>query len=107
MRASRRRSKLARLEARLTPEHKAHRTIEGTQIIRLSVEDQRTFVEAILNPPPLTPAMERAIESNGTARSSRHPLTEPLHRLFLRRSRPRPVFREPVTQDVRRRVNGL
>jgi uncharacterized protein (DUF1778 family) len=40
----------------------AQRTIEETQIIRLSVEDQRAFVEAILNPPPLTPAMERAIE---------------------------------------------
>ncbi len=40
----------------------AHRTIEETQIIRLSVDDQRTFAEAILNPPPLTPAMERAIE---------------------------------------------
>ena len=40
----------------------AHRTIQETQIIRLSVEDQRTFAEAILNPPPLAPAMERAIE---------------------------------------------
>jgi uncharacterized protein (DUF1778 family) len=40
----------------------AHRTIEETQIIRLSVEDQRAFAEAILNPPPLVPAMERAIE---------------------------------------------
>jgi uncharacterized protein (DUF1778 family) len=40
----------------------AHRTIEETQIIRLSVEDQRALAEAILNPPPLTPAMERAIE---------------------------------------------
>ena len=40
----------------------ANRTIEETQIIRLSVEQQRQFVNAILNPPPLTPAMERAIE---------------------------------------------
>jgi len=40
----------------------AHRAIEETQIIRLSVEDQRAFVDAILNPPPLAPAMERAIE---------------------------------------------
>jgi uncharacterized protein (DUF1778 family) len=30
----------------------ANRTIEETQIIRLSVEDQRAFAEAILNPPP-------------------------------------------------------
>jgi uncharacterized protein (DUF1778 family) len=40
----------------------AHRTIEETQIIRLSVEDQQAFAEAILNPPPLAPAMKRAIE---------------------------------------------
>jgi len=40
----------------------AQRAIEETQIIRLSVEDQRAFVDAILNPPPLAPAMERAIE---------------------------------------------
>jgi uncharacterized protein (DUF1778 family) len=40
----------------------AHRTIEETQIIRLSVEDQRALAEAILNPPPLAPAMERAID---------------------------------------------
>lgn len=40
----------------------AHRTIEETQIIRLSVEDQRTFADAVLNPQPLASAMERAIE---------------------------------------------
>jgi uncharacterized protein (DUF1778 family) len=40
----------------------ARKTIEETQIVRLSVEDQRAFVEAILNPPPLAPAMERAIQ---------------------------------------------
>ncbi len=39
----------------------ATRTIEEAQIIRLSVEDQRAIAEAILNPPPLTPAMERAV----------------------------------------------
>jgi len=38
----------------------AHRTIEETQIIRLSVEDQRAFAEAILNPPEPTPALKRA-----------------------------------------------
>jgi uncharacterized protein (DUF1778 family) len=43
-------------------EEAAHRTIEETQIIRLSVEDQRAFAEAILNPPPLAAAMQRAIE---------------------------------------------
>jgi uncharacterized protein (DUF1778 family) len=38
----------------------AHRAIEETQIIRLSVEDQRAFAEAILNPPEPTPALKRA-----------------------------------------------
>ena len=40
----------------------AAKAIEEAQFIRLSVADQRAFVEAILNPPPLAPAMERAIE---------------------------------------------
>jgi len=39
----------------------AAHVIEEAQIIRLSVEDQRAIAEAILNPPPLTPAMERAV----------------------------------------------
>ena len=39
----------------------ARKAIEEAQIVRVSVEDQRAFVEAILNPPPLVPAMERAI----------------------------------------------
>jgi uncharacterized protein (DUF1778 family) len=80
-------SRTARLEARIAPEalniikraadlqgrslsdfvvaaaqEAAHRTIEEAQIIRLSVEDQRRFAEALLNPAPLAPAMERAIE---------------------------------------------
>jgi uncharacterized protein (DUF1778 family) len=80
-------TRTARLEARITPDalavvkraaeiqgrsvsdfvvaaaqEAAHRTIEETQIIRLSVEDQRALAEAILNPPPLAPAMERAID---------------------------------------------
>jgi uncharacterized protein (DUF1778 family) len=38
----------------------ANRTIEDTQIIRLSVEDQRAFAEAILNPPEPTPALRRS-----------------------------------------------
>ena len=38
----------------------AYRTIEETQIIRLSVEDQRAFAEAILDPPEATPALKRA-----------------------------------------------
>jgi uncharacterized protein (DUF1778 family) len=38
----------------------AQRTIEETHIIRLAAEDQRRFAEALLNPPPLAAAMERA-----------------------------------------------
>jgi uncharacterized protein (DUF1778 family) len=38
----------------------ANRTIEQTQIIRLSLEDQRAFVKAILDPPDPTPALRRA-----------------------------------------------
>lgn len=80
-------SRTARIEARIAPEalaivkraaeiqgrsvsdfvvtaaeEAAHRTIEETQIIRLSIEDQRAFAEAILNPQAMAPAMERAIE---------------------------------------------
>ncbi len=78
-------SRTQRIEARITPEAQAvvkraaeiqgrsvsdfvvaaaqeaaNRTIEETQIIRLSVEDQRAFAEAILNPPKPTPALRRA-----------------------------------------------
>ncbi len=42
----------------------ASRTIEETQIIRLSVEDQRMIAEAILNPPPPSPALQRAAEAH-------------------------------------------
>ncbi len=38
----------------------ANRAIEEAQIIRLSLEDQRAFAEAILNPPEPTPALRRA-----------------------------------------------
>jgi len=34
--------------------------IETTQIIRLSVEDQRAFAEAVLTPPPPNEALKRA-----------------------------------------------
>jgi uncharacterized protein (DUF1778 family) len=39
----------------------ARKTIEDASIIRLSVEDQQRFAEALINPPPLTPTMKRAI----------------------------------------------
>lgn len=38
----------------------ANRAIEEAQLIRLSVEDQRAFAEAILNPPPPNEALRRA-----------------------------------------------
>jgi len=40
----------------------AQRTIAETQIIRLSVEDQRAFAQAIINPPEPGPALRRAME---------------------------------------------
>jgi uncharacterized protein (DUF1778 family) len=40
----------------------AHRAIEETQIIRLSVEDQRRFAEALVNPPEPNKALRRAFE---------------------------------------------
>jgi uncharacterized protein (DUF1778 family) len=79
-------SRISRLEARIGPETlavvkraaelqgrsvsdfvvaaaqaEAERTIEATQIIRLSVADQRAIAAAILDPPAPTPAMARAI----------------------------------------------
>ncbi len=41
----------------------AQRTIEKTEIIRLSVEDQRLLAEALLDPPEPAPALVRAAES--------------------------------------------
>ena len=38
----------------------AARTIEEAQIIRLSVEDQRHFADAVLNPAPPTATLLRA-----------------------------------------------
>jgi uncharacterized protein (DUF1778 family) len=42
----------------------AHRTIEEAQIIRLSVDDQRRFVEVLLNPSPVSPALARAKDAH-------------------------------------------
>jgi uncharacterized protein (DUF1778 family) len=38
----------------------AARAIESAQVIRLSVEDQRAFADALLNPPPPNDALKRA-----------------------------------------------
>jgi len=38
----------------------AHRTIDEAQVIRLSIEDQQRFVELLLKPPAVAPALKRA-----------------------------------------------
>ena len=38
----------------------AHKAIDEANIIRLSIEDQRRFVDLLLDPPELSPAMKRA-----------------------------------------------
>ena len=42
----------------------AHRTIEETHIIRLSLEDPKRFAELLLKPRAPTPAMKRAKEAH-------------------------------------------
>ena len=42
----------------------AHQTIEDAQIIRLSVDDQHRFAKLLSNPPPLAPAMKRALKAH-------------------------------------------
>jgi uncharacterized protein (DUF1778 family) len=42
----------------------AQRTIEETQVIRLSVADQRALAAAILDPPEPTPALNRAKDAH-------------------------------------------
>ena len=39
----------------------AVRAIEESEFVRLSREDQQRFAEAIINPPPLSDAMKRAL----------------------------------------------
>jgi uncharacterized protein (DUF1778 family) len=47
----------------VTAAHEAAiRTIDETQMIHLSLEDQRAIAAAILNPPEPTPALRRAAE---------------------------------------------
>jgi len=40
----------------------AQTTVERTSVIRLSLADQEAFANAILNPPPMAPALVRAFE---------------------------------------------
>ena len=39
----------------------ARRTIEEADVLKLSTEDQQRFADALINPPALAPAMQRAI----------------------------------------------
>ena len=41
----------------------AQRTIEEADLLRLSVQDQTRFARALLDPQPLAPAMERALDA--------------------------------------------
>ena len=45
-------------------EDAARRTIAETHLIRLTVDDQVRFVELLLNPPPRSPALERARDAH-------------------------------------------
>jgi uncharacterized protein (DUF1778 family) len=49
----------------------AHRILEEASLIRLSAEDQHRFVELLLHPPQLTPAMKRAKRAHAELIESR------------------------------------
>ena len=80
-------TRTARLEARITPEalavvrraaeiqgrslsdfvvaaaqEAAQRTVTEVEVIRLSREAQEKFVDLLLNPPPVAPALKKAFE---------------------------------------------
>ncbi|CCV03613.1 conserved hypothetical protein [Mesorhizobium metallidurans STM 2683] len=42
----------------------AQRTIENTAILRISIEDQRAMMEAILNPPEPNEALRKAADAH-------------------------------------------
>lgn len=42
----------------------AQRTIEDTTIVRISIEDQRAMMEAILNPPEPNEALRKAADAH-------------------------------------------
>lgn len=52
-------TRTARIEARRSAGG-ARRTINEAQVIQLSLQDQQRFVDLLLNPPALAPAMKRA-----------------------------------------------
>jgi uncharacterized protein (DUF1778 family) len=44
----------------------AQHAIEQAEVIRLSLADQECFAQALLSPPPLTPALQRAFARRRT-----------------------------------------
>jgi len=44
----------------------AQHAIEQAEVIRLSLADQECFAQALLSPPPLTPALQRAFARRST-----------------------------------------
>jgi uncharacterized protein (DUF1778 family) len=91
----------------------ACRTIEATEIIRLSVEDQRQIAEALLNPARAYPCPEESLSA--AAGTARRVMTPPFrleqlsgeHERFLFRCGEDALdryFQTQVTQDVRRRI---
>ena len=49
----------------------AHRTIDEAHVIRLSVEGQQRFLDLLLKPPVLAPAMRRARKAHARLIASR------------------------------------
>lgn len=43
----------------------AYKAIEDSGIIRLSAEDQARFVDLLMNPPPIAPALLQAKDAHG------------------------------------------
>lgn len=43
----------------------AKQTIALTETVRLSARDQESLARALIDPPPLSPAMKRAIQNHG------------------------------------------
>lgn len=41
----------------------AQRAVEAHQSVRLAIEEQQRFVQALIAPPPLAPAMKRALQA--------------------------------------------
>jgi uncharacterized protein (DUF1778 family) len=50
----------------------ARKTIEETHIIRLAADDQLRFAPMLLEPAPLSPAMERARAAHASTRTDAH-----------------------------------